>query len=229
MQYLAPHIMNSLWELFDPVTKSQPVLAEHQLSRGVSSHVATMQRCEGILHRLNCMLQMVELTIGTELFVSTIKHDLLSYKSFSRNTNVGLVNLVSRNINTMYQVSSDSSSSSNNVSMLHTYQDLPKCFSDLVGYAKERVLYAQQHSKRVHDGDYSELTWRPSAISKVLRMQLLPEENKHSIKHTIVGADGKRNKHTDAADRRSLLVNTEEGIEQIDQLWDFYALLGEYK
>ena len=175
LTYLAPHILNTLWCLFDPVTRSQTILTMPE--KGVSHAVHTIQYCANVLHKLSCTLHMVETTIGTEILVSTIKHDMLSYKSYSR-MNPASNSIMNSIQNTLYN-------SNNNNSTPNTSADLPKCISDLIGYARERVSYSFHNMKNVQAGDYSAFTWRPVAVSKYLHMQLLPEDNKQSSKHTI--------------------------------------------
>lgn len=233
LQYLAPHMMGLLWQLFDPVTKAVPLLSPDLANlkdKGIAGAVGVMKFCDKILHRLSSLLHMVELTAGTEVFISTIKQDLLSYKSFSRNASLGLSSLVGRG----------SSSSANTVSgftsdgsfpISHTYQELPKCLSDLIGYAIERHGYATQHPKRISIGDYSDLTWRPASISHMLKLQLLPEERKSAFHSGHSGGEAGLGggKKGDVADREKMEDDVEVGMEQLLHLWDFYALLGEYK
>ncbi len=175
LSYLAPHIMNTLWCLFDSVTRSQTILTMPE--KGVSHAVHTIQYCANVLHKLSCTLHMVETTIGTEILVSTIKHDMLSYKSYSR-MNPASTSIMNSIQNTLY-------STNNNNATPNTSADLPKCISDLIGYARERLSYLFHHVKNVQAGDYSAFTWRPVAVSKQLHMQLLPEDGKQSLNHTL--------------------------------------------
>ena len=90
--------------------------------------------------------------------------------------------------------------------------------------------------KNVQAGDYSAFTWRPVAVSKYLHMQLLPEDNKQSSKIAIPTGTlwillfGK----TSSIKRLTLKLlffsdNLEDRLSHSQQLWDLYALLGEYK
>lgn len=235
LQYLAPHLMNLLWQLFDPVTKAVPLLSPDVVNikdKGIAGAVGVMKYCDNILHRLSSMLHMVELTAGTEVYISTIKQDLLSYKSFSRNASLGLSSLVGRKINN--NATDGGFTVDGSFPISHTYQELPKCLSDLIGYAIERHGYALAHPKRISIGNYAELSWRPASISHMLKLQLVPEERKsafrtHSSSGVGGGNSGAGKKSADHADRERMESNVEDGMEQLQHLWDFYALLGEYK
>lgn len=263
LQYLAPHMMNLLWRLFDPVTKAVPLLSPDLVNlkdKGIASAVGVMKFCEKILHRLSSLLHMVELTVGTEVFISTIKQDLLSYKSFTRNASLGLSSLIGRGNSSSANASTASGfTADDSCPISHTYLELPKCLSDLIGYAIERHSYASTHPKRISIGDYSDLVWRPASISHLLKLQLVPEDRKSKSAFHIRGGssssgDGpgagggsgvgagagakKKGGDTDSAnantadrdrDRERMERNVEEGVEQLQHLWDFYALLGEYK
>jgi hypothetical protein len=224
LQYLAPYITTLLWQLFDPVGKAQPLLSPDMpvyKEKGVASTVTLMTTCHGVLQRLCAVLHIVELTAGTEVFISTIKQDLMSYKSFTHNAaaTLGLSSLVGRSRG---KNSADSDAEDDVFPVTHTYKDLPKCLSDLIGYAIARTAYVR-HTKHVQAGNYSELTWRPATVSRVLRRQLLPQDR--SGKRSNSG----RATEAEAVDRARLGRNVEVGLEKMEHLWDFYAVLGEYK
>jgi hypothetical protein len=224
LQYLAPYITTLLWQLFDPVGKAQPLLSPDMpvyKEKGVASAVTLMATCHGVLQRLCAVLHIVELTAGTEVFISTIKQDLMSYKSFTHNAaaTLGLSSLVGRSRG---KNRADSDAEDDVFPVTHTYKDLPKCLSDLIGYAIARTAYVR-HTKHVQAGNYSELTWRPATVSRVLRRQLLPQDR--SGKRSNSG----RATEAEAVDRARLGRNVEVGLEKMEHLWDFYAVLGEYK
>jgi hypothetical protein len=227
LQYLAPHLMSLLWQLFDPVSKAQPLLSsDAQLFRekGVASAVGLMRVCGKVLHRISAVLHMVELTAGTEVFISTIKQDLMSYKSFARNAAMGISGFVTRNRD---QFGTEGESENQNLPILHTFRELPKCLSDLIGYSIARAEFVARQVKHVLAGNYTELVWTPASVSHVLRRQLLPDEGAHKSRGGAGGKGG--DSDADAADRRQLQRNVEAGMEKLEHLWDFYALLGEYK
>ena len=231
LQYLGSHIMSLLWKLFDPVNQTHPLLSVEASvfkEKGVASTVDLMKACANTLHRISSVLHMVELTIGTEVFISTIKQDLLSYRSFSRNAASKIASFVSSKKRPSL---SDEIGDDAHLAISHGSADLPKCVSDLIGYSIARTAYVQSDIKRVASGDYSELVWFPASVSQVLRLQLLPDsQSQPSIAQ--LGAEQGLGSGVDAAgvvDISSIGRNIELGIEKIDHLWDFYALLGEYK
>jgi hypothetical protein len=214
LQYLAPHLMGLLWQLFDPVTKANPLVsidAPGFKDKGVASTVVLMTSCGHTLQRLCAVLHMVELTAGTESFISTIKQDLMSYKSFTHNAALGLSSLIGLRKN---PVASTDDDTEDNIPIVHTHKELPKCLSDLIGYAAARTLYASHHHKRVLVGDYSEFTWKPASVSRLLRSQLMPEPRHHK------GTAPARKKGTKPHDHVLDLKNTELGMEKLEHLWD---------
>jgi hypothetical protein len=101
--------------------------------------------------------------------------------------------------------------------IVHSSNDLPLVLIDVIGYANDRVLYTKTFPKKVFVGDYTKFKWRPASISRILKNQLLPAESKRNT--TTV-------RHKD--EEYATMDSVESSFEHLEQMWDYYAIMGEY-
>ena len=231
LQLLSNYLFNLLYQLYELPNRTHTIFNINNSGYreyGIINEINKLNKCLHILYYINTTLYNIEITYTLELFISLIKQDFLSLYSYNQNL-IKTLNFSNYLINNKEKNTTNNNNTTtnnnNNLLITHNFKELPKNFSDIISYAIDRLEYCRNNHINIINNNYSTFIWKSLNISNILQNQLI---NNNKLNNNN---NNKRNNEDELKIfQENLKINNQmKNLHEYSNIWDFYAILGEYK